>query len=163
MPTPRRAEVGGKIRCIACKEWKIYNEFHIRTESGRPYSKCKKCHIEHCGTRLKENPPKWYDADVWRSRSYAKKYGVESTLTPEEWKNIVDNKNFSCYLCGTQLSIEPKSENIVLIEHVIPMSRGGKNSADNVLPACIRCNVAKRDMTIEEFKQRAKHWAEVET
>ena len=40
-------------------------------------------------------------------------------------------------------------------DHVIPITKGGKTSADNVIPACASCNSSKsnRDM-IEWFTSR---------
>jgi len=162
MPMPRRKEIDGKIQCIACKEWKIYDDFHSRSENnGRPYSKCKKCHNFHTSKRLKENPPKWYETDAWAANKSAKDYGIKSTLPPLEWKEIVEKHNFLCYMCGIKLSIIPKLENTVTLDHILPLSRGGDNSKENVLPACWRCNNSKRDMTIGEFIQNAKKWSEI--
>jgi 5-methylcytosine-specific restriction endonuclease McrA len=40
------------------------------------------------------------------------------------------------------------------IDHVIPRSRGGNNTWDNVAAACRPCNVRKRDRTPEEAGMR---------
>ena len=47
-----------------------------------------------------------------------------------------------CVYCG-----EPASQK----DHVIPRSRGGGNTQDNLVPACARCNQAKGDRTPEEW------------
>ncbi|HLI15075.1 MAG TPA: HNH endonuclease [Acidimicrobiales bacterium] len=46
-----------------------------------------------------------------------------------------------CQYCGAQ------AENI---DHVVPRSRGGAHSWDNVVAACRRCNAAKEDRLLEE-------------
>lgn len=37
------------------------------------------------------------------------------------------------------------------IDHVIPRSRGGRDSKDNARCCCDRCNSEKSDMTIREY------------
>lgn len=48
------------------------------------------------------------------------------------------------------------SEKKLTIEHVMPMARGGRHSADNIVPACTACNYSKRDRTIEEMGWRLR-------
>lgn len=36
------------------------------------------------------------------------------------------------------------------IDHVVPRSRGGEHSWDNVVAACRRCNIVKRDRLLNE-------------
>jgi len=40
----------------------------------------------------------------------------------------------------------------VSIDHMIPLSKGGTNDIDNLLPVCVSCNSQKRDKTIKEFR-----------
>jgi hypothetical protein len=49
-----------------------------------------------------------------------------------------------CFYCGHD------AENR---DHVIPVAKGGPNESWNMVPACQRCNAAKGDHTIEEFRQ----------
>ena len=37
------------------------------------------------------------------------------------------------------------------IDHVIPVSRGGRSYLGNLVAACSQCNQAKSDMTMDEF------------
>lgn len=66
----------------------------------------------------------------------ADKYNVESTLTVEEWLAIRLAHDWTCVYCGTRTRQ-------VTIDHYVPMSRGGANTAENVVPACSRCNSSK--------------------
>lgn len=50
-----------------------------------------------------------------------------------------------CAYCGAQSDKQPDPD------HVIPLSRGGDNTIDNVLPACHPCNSQKRTLTIAEW------------
>lgn len=49
--------------------------------------------------------------------------------------------NHQCAYCGGHADS---------IDHVIPRSRGGKHTWDNVIAACRSCNLRKRDRTPEE-------------
>lgn len=41
-------------------------------------------------------------------------------------------------------------------EHVIPVSRGGRESIGNLLPACSSCNPSKKNRLITEWKLSMK-------
>ncbi len=53
-----------------------------------------------------------------------------------------------CQYCGA------KAESI---DHVIPRSRGGEHTWENVVAACERCNSAKRDRLLEDTPMRLRH------
>ena len=53
-----------------------------------------------------------------------------------------------CQYCGAQ------AENI---DHIIPRSKGGPHSWDNVVAACRRCNARKRDHLLEETGMKLRH------
>jgi len=58
-------------------------------------------------------------------------------------RNILKRDGFRCQYCGT------KSHELT-IDHIIPKSRGGSDSWDNLVSACKRCNNKKADKTPEE-------------
>ena len=98
--------------------------------------------------RERTNP---YSVAVQKAHLRAKELDVESTLTVEEWKTIVEERDFCCHLCGEKVFLDLKSPWRLSLDHVLPMARGGKNAAENVLPAHRRCNQSRLDMTMEEF------------
>ena len=53
-----------------------------------------------------------------------------------------------CQYCGD------KAESI---DHVIPRSRGGAHTWENVVAACERCNSSKRDRFLEDTPMRLRH------
>jgi 5-methylcytosine-specific restriction endonuclease McrA len=57
-------------------------------------------------------------------------------------QNIFKRDHHVCQYCGT-------SEDLTL-DHVLPKSRGGKSSWDNLVTACKSCNSKKGDFTPEE-------------
>ncbi|MCS7177271.1 MAG: HNH endonuclease [Candidatus Kapabacteria bacterium] len=62
-------------------------------------------------------------------------------------RNIMRRDGFRCQYCGT-------TEAELTIDHVIPRSRGGTDTWENLVCACIRCNNLKGDRTPEEAGMR---------
>lgn len=53
---------------------------------------------------------------------------------------------FTCQYCSEQ---KPKAE--LVVDHFIPLNRGGDNSDDNLVCSCVRCNSHKTDLMPEVF------------
>lgn len=71
--------------------------------------------------------------------------------TEFRWTDVVGRfgENTSCYLSGRPINLmEPKTYQL---DHIVPASRGGDNSFDNLGVACKAANQAKSDMTFEEL------------
>jgi len=60
-------------------------------------------------------------------------------------RNIYERDAYTCQYCGDK----PPRDRLTL-DHVVPRSRGGKTTWTNIVLACQRCNLKKRDMTPEE-------------
>jgi 5-methylcytosine-specific restriction endonuclease McrA len=56
---------------------------------------------------------------------------------------VFKRDNYECVYCG--------SNKILTLDHVIPQSKGGKDSWDNLVTACRSCNAEKADLTLEEY------------
>ncbi|WP_157810308.1 HNH endonuclease [Vibrio sp. HA2012] len=84
-----------------------------------------------------------------RSISWAKRLAV--------WNKT----NGHCGYCGTALDIEPSPKpNSFTVDHVVPVSRGGKHDIDNLIPACRTCNGSKNTKTLSEFREW-KTWKDI--
>ena len=55
--------------------------------------------------------------------------------------NVFLRDRFTCQYCG-----EPLPTHELTFDHVIPRSKGGRTTWDNVVTACSPCNLAKGDM-----------------
>jgi len=64
-------------------------------------------------------------------------------------RNIFARDRNTCQYCGRRAATSDLS-----IDHVIPRSRGGSNSWENVVCACTRCNVRKGGRTPKEARMR---------
>uniref|UniRef100_A0A6M3LK79 Putative homing endonuclease n=1 Tax=viral metagenome TaxID=1070528 RepID=A0A6M3LK79_9ZZZZ len=81
------------------------------------------------------------------------KMSNQSTFTVED---IIDkfSNNPICYLTGRQ--IDTSRSRSYHFDHMLPVSKGGKNTLDN-LGICIKeANMAKNDMTVVEFLELCK-------
>lgn len=63
--------------------------------------------------------------------------GNGGVLTKQEWQMILEKYDHKCLRCGSTDRIEA--------DHVIPISRGGKNVASNIQPLCRICNASKHN------------------
>ena len=62
-------------------------------------------------------------------------------------KNIFERDQHTCQYCARKFS---KSE--LTIDHVLPRSRGGRDTWDNLVLACVKCNIKKGSRTPDEAR-----------
>lgn len=63
-----------------------------------------------------------------------------------DFMRIAQRFAFRCAYCGEKpTQLEP--------DHVVPLSRGGDNSASNLLPTCHLCNCDKSDHLLTEWDE----------
>jgi len=62
-------------------------------------------------------------------------------------RNVFRRDNHACQYCG-------HVGGDLTLDHVVPRSRGGKNSWENIVTACRECNSKKRDRTPNEAKMK---------
>jgi 5-methylcytosine-specific restriction endonuclease McrA len=62
-------------------------------------------------------------------------------------KEIFVRDNYACQYCGT-------AAKDLTVDHVIPRSKGGMHSWDNVVTACRHCNHRKGGRTLQEARMR---------
>lgn len=60
-------------------------------------------------------------------------------------KIVLESNNYVCTYCGGHANTA---------DHVIPVSKGGGHSLDNLVPACTTCNSTRQDRD----RVRLKYW-----
>ena len=70
-------------------------------------------------------------------------------VPPVNRREVLRRDRHSCQYCS--------STKHLTLDHVIPRSRGGKHSWDNVVAACERCNSRKSDRTPQEAGMQLRH------
>lgn len=71
---------------------------------------------------------------------------IINTLTAQEWLNILEKYNYRCAYCD----VEFDCENLPHKDHVIPISKGGYNVKENIVPACKSCNSRKGNKILQD-------------
>ena len=67
---------------------------------------------------------------------------VVGGFTPSLRYDILKRDNFKCVICGRT----PKKDGITLhVDHIIPVSKGGKTEPENLRTLCSICNLGKSD------------------
>lgn len=94
------------------------------------------------------NPDKRYAQHInRRGRKYNNPGFV--TVTDWEWRRLVRRNEFRCTYCQRRHSK-------LVMDHVIPLSRGGRHAPGNITPACAQCNGAKGGMFLSEWRLQGK-------
>jgi DNA-directed RNA polymerase subunit RPC12/RpoP len=80
--------------------------------------------------------------------------GERITYLKTRWE-ILQRDNFACQYCGRT----PQDGAKLQVDHIIPKSRGGTNEKENLITACLECNLGKFDVLLEErhVKKHFKH------
>ena len=73
------------------------------------------------------------------------KLGLNTSHTMEEWEAKKQEFNYQCAYCGRR-SIE------LTKDHIVPLTKGGTDSIDNIVPACEHCNKSKGTKDVSHFK-----------
>jgi len=129
------------------------------TEDNSRYTDGRKC--KPCASRLVCERAKAAPEETKQKRkAYLKKYHVENfdqisarsaenrvtrrqakkidnPLTAAEWREIKETFNHACAYC---LATDVK----LTMDHIVPISKGGLHTYDNVIPACKSCNCSKK-------------------
>lgn len=107
-----------------------------------------------CGHRYMAN-----GCDVWLRKCPAcqpvsnKRKSVVSTTEKQKTARAISDKlryqvlkrdNFKCCACGASPAKDPAVE--LHIDHIIPWSRGGETTPENLQTLCSRCNLGKSDL-----------------
>lgn len=85
----------------------------------------------------RENPERYRELSVkWARARRERIKTLEHTLTAVEWEECLAFFGHRCAYCGT-------GNRPLQREHFIPAFAGGGYTADNIIPACGRCNDSK--------------------
>jgi 5-methylcytosine-specific restriction endonuclease McrA len=87
-----------------------------------------------------------------------KQYVPQTRRPPFTRFNVFLRDRFTCQYCAA-----PFSAPELTFDHLIPRSRGGRTSWDNVLTACTRCNLAKGSRMPIECGMRPRHVPRIPT
>jgi 5-methylcytosine-specific restriction enzyme A len=125
-------------KCLICQRVSTECVFH-RTLKDRKFVNIDVC--ERCHRSLVE---KVHDHGI-----RAKKMGARDTLTTAQWIEKLRLSQGYCHYCTQFVGCQ----NLTL-DHMMPITCGGDNSVENVVPVCRSCNSRKGTMGLEQWKMR---------
>ncbi len=112
---------GDGKRCNGCKTWVEAAGFHKDAANKDGLSTyCKPCEKLYKAVR----------------RTQIKDDG--GVVTDQQWEDLKAKHDYMCLRCLRQ---EP--EIVLSMDHVIPISKGGRNVIENIQPLCLACNDKK--------------------
>ena len=132
----RRERTRQKIR-----EWdrtyRAANAEKFRKQEAKRYLANIEKHREYDRRRYRDNPerrkPRRPDI-AYRAR----KAGVSGQFTRSDWNALV-SRSPCCYWCRRPWTKARKPTH----DHIIPIAKGGPNSPENAVCACLQCNQSK--------------------
>lgn len=144
---------GYASHCKTCdsnrtKQWREENP---ETASAR-FIRWKAANPERAIERVKvwklENPSATKEAH--RRKAHRRRLQINATKEFYTERQVLDTYGYSCYLCNEAINfLAPRSagkkgwERGLHIDHVIPLSKGGSDTLENVRPTHGKCNLKK--------------------
>jgi 5-methylcytosine-specific restriction endonuclease McrA len=95
--------------------------------------------------RWRANNPERARASVRLTRLRRRAAVGDERVTINEWLSLLERYGYCCAYCGAAGPLEA--------DHRDPLARGGRNTIENLLPACVRCNRRKHTKTEDEFRE----------
>ncbi len=161
----RRSANPGLYQAImrrASKKWRILNPDRYRAKNRRAAKKWREANPELSIANTRQYRAKYPEKVAatrkkWAGRNRerlriaehrrrAQATLVEATLTEDEWHEILAEFGFACAYCGDGGPLEQ--------DHVVPLSRGGPYTRENIVPACQPCNASKSNKLLQEWAGR---------
>lgn len=171
-----KSKIGFYGKCKDCRneeraKYREKNRDKSREYSKKYYQKNKEAHNEYVKKYNKKNEKKmkeyrkeYYNKNKETIKEYIKQWqqenrekermrmqkrranerGLEKTLTSEEWTHALDYFDNECVYCGeTDVPLEQ--------DHVIPVTRWGGYTRENIVPACKSCNSSKSNKEVRSW------------
>lgn len=142
-----------KSRCKDCKneyqrQWRLANpDYKKRWRENHPDADRTWRESEH-GQEYRralqrklyaKNPARYLDRTHRR-----RKYYTEGTMPADWWEQLLDWYGPVCLKCG--------SEEQLTLDHVVPLSLGGKHELANAQILCRSCNCSKGNRSCEDYR-----------
>lgn len=130
-------------RNAKCREWNAKNADSKRATNARYRAKNKESINER--RRIKRA----LDPSMERNKS-AKRRAAKGVLPKDIVAKLLLKQNSKCTCCGISLSFGYH------LDHIVPISRGGSNTEDNVQLLSPQCNLQKHKLTFDEFLNKRR-------
>lgn len=123
------------------REWAARNKDHLKQRAKKYYARNKQRMADQFRGWSKRNPDQ---VRLRARRRRARQMGAAGRHTFAEWRDLCTKYGNCCLACGGR---EPDIS--LTVDHIIPLSKGGADSIDNIQPLCHSCNSSKKDRIID--------------
>lgn len=153
----RRAKYAANVEAerARSREWAAANR-EKKAEADRAYREANK-------ERIRARDRAYYAANKDRAKEYRRKNAdrirlhvrrrralqgnAEGSHTDRDVKRQHSAQKGRCYWCGKKVG------KVYHVDHIVPLSRGGSDSPENLVIACPHCNVSKRNRLPHEWPE----------
>lgn len=137
-------------KCTCCKEEKPICDFYKEAYTGLPTKQCKKCiDIKRKVQREKRQHNKFVAKERCREIEDIE-YSISS------WCAAMLFFRGGCAFCS-KTEGRSKKERFDR-DHLIPISKGGKTTKENIVPACKKCNRGRGNKDWKEWFREQDFW-----
>jgi 5-methylcytosine-specific restriction endonuclease McrA len=141
---PRFDDPPGSKTCRRCLATKLVAEFSAepRNRDGL------RSWCDHC---TRERTLLWHRANpmgMQRLKTLRRTMVEAGTVTEADWLSLLNRHGYCCAYCG---GAGPLS-----VEHVVPITRGGRHSLGNILPVCRSCNSSQGGRLLSEWRYHTR-------
>jgi len=120
------------------KQWRLDNKERKSILDRKWRLSHPKERYEQCKKQRKKHPERYR---FYHRRYISRKRGAKGSHTLEEWQELKQQFNFTCWMCGRS---EPEIK--LTEDHIIPLSKGGSDYIENIQPLCGSCNSRKSNI-----------------
>lgn len=113
--------------CYLCRRFLLASEFTKRSK-GTYFSACKEC-----------------NRNVFAQRRRARMAASEGSFSTEEWEKKLSLYDHcpQCMRAWCDIPLPRGRKSPITRDHIIPLSKGGGNTIENIQPLCYSCNSQK--------------------
>lgn len=138
------------MECIKCG-------YTTQTSIKSFTNSCKRCSSHRLGNNLRTT-----EETMWkRYKLRAKKDGILFDVSQEAFSKVLHD---NCYYCGQEpsqtLKLGRLTDNTLIYNGVDRKENSAGYTDNNIVAACWKCNQAKKNYSLDEWKRMVKMWSE---
>lgn len=131
-----KAKFKAVLRSIKC----LKNNIHLQIkkkirDNNFAHSKAGKTVNKKAVLKYQKSEHGQATSKISRKNSKAINRGAQGRFSLDEWNGLLKKQNYCCANCKSLTKLEA--------DHIVPVSKGGNNTIDNIQILCRKCNAKK--------------------